>query len=83
MPEGERIQIRPSRKAGFGERGVDLFERPPCALEHDAGVSSTRRVVRMNSTSPSSRIARESGDCDMCNRSAARPKCNSSATATK
>ena len=52
-----------------------------------AGVSSTRRVVRTNSTSPSSRsssrIARESGDCDMCRRSAARPKCSSSATATK
>src|SRR4051812_10774997 len=52
-----------------------------------AGVSSTRRVVRTNSTSPSwrssSRIARDSGDCDMCRRSAARPKCSSSATATK
>ena len=54
--------------------------------EPDA-VSSTLRVVRTNSTTPrsrsSSRIARDNGDCDMCNRSAARPKCSSSATATK
>ena len=52
-----------------------------------AAVSSTRRVVRTNNTNPSSRsksrIARDNGDCDMCKRAAARPKCNSSATATK
>jgi len=52
-----------------------------------AEVSSTLRVVRTNNTTPksrsSSRIARDRGDCDMCNRVAARPKWSSSATATK
>src|SRR5438067_91385 len=51
------------------------------------GVSSTRRRVRVKSTMPSSsssaRIARDSGGCEMCSASAARPKCSRSATATK
>ena len=69
---------------------VDLGDRAPGArraARRPPAVSSTRRVVRTNRTTPrsrsSSRIARESGDCDMCSRSAARPKCSSSATATK
>ena len=67
----------------LGERTA----RPARAAPRPPGVSSTCRVVRRKRTSPrsrsSSRIARESGDCDMYSRSAARPKCSSSATATK
>ena len=52
-----------------------------------AGASSTLRVVRYSSGSPSSasrrRICWESGGWAMCRRAAARPKCRSSATATK
>src|SRR5438132_460897 len=51
------------------------------------GVSSTRRRVRVKSATPSSsssaRMARDSGGCEMCSASAARPKCSRSATATK
>ncbi len=52
-----------------------------------AAVSLTCRVVRTSSATPScrsrSRIARDSGGCAMPSREAARPKCSSSATATK
>lgn len=67
--------IAPSISASAG-RARSTNSVPPA-------VSPTRRVVRTNRTAPRSRsrsrIARDSGDCDMCKRSAARPKCNSSA----
>ena len=86
--DGQPFRIR----GGQFVRG-ELPGKPP-ANEGMAGsggdsskVSSTRRVVRTNKTRPrsrsSSRIARDSGDCDICSRAAALPKCNSSATATK
>src|SRR5687768_16837648 len=52
-----------------------------------SGVSSTRRRLRANSTTPRrcsrARIARDSGGCEICSAAAARPKCNCSATAKK
>jgi hypothetical protein len=52
-----------------------------------ASVNSIRRVVRRSSCTPRAvsrlRICCESGGCAMCSRAAARPKCRSSATATK
>ncbi len=52
-----------------------------------AGVSVTLRLVRAKSGAPSSASSAwmlcDSGGCVMCRRCAARPKCSSSATATK
>jgi NAD(P)-dependent dehydrogenase (short-subunit alcohol dehydrogenase family) len=52
-----------------------------------ASVSATERLVRISRSAPSRRsscrIARDSGGCAIPSRSAARPKCSSSATATK
>ncbi|MNV77468.1 hypothetical protein D3C71_1708890 [compost metagenome] len=52
-----------------------------------AALSSTWRLLRSNRVTPrscsSSWICRDSGGCVMHNRSAARPKCSSSATAMK
>ena len=62
-------------------------ELPSASSRRPASVSSTCRVVRVNSSTPSSpsswRIAALSGDAAMCSRSAAREKLSSSATATK
>src|SRR4051812_32574108 len=58
----------------------------PCSVA-PAAVRRTLRLVRSSSCTPtacsSSWIWRESGGCVMCRRAAARPKCSSSATATK
>src|SRR5688572_11194304 len=52
-----------------------------------SAVSSTRRRVRARRRTPRrssrARTARDSGGCEMCRASAARPKCSRSATATK
>ena len=52
-----------------------------------SGVSSTRRRLRVNRTTPRrcsrARIARDSGGCEICSAAAARPKCSRSATARK
>ena len=83
-PSESRLEFRASATApsiSASARRARLSRAAP------ASVNSTRRVVRTNNVAPSSRsrsrIARDKGDCDMCSRSAARPKCNSSATATK
>ncbi len=61
--------------------------RPSRSRTAPASVSATARRVRSSSVTPSRRsscwIARDSGGCAMPSRSAARPKCSSSATATK
>ena len=60
---------------------------PSASSRRPASVSSTLRVVRTNSSTPSSasscRIAWLTGEAAMCSRSAAREKLSSSATATK
>ena len=58
--------------------------RPADGQLHLFAASSVRTAPSANPASwPGPWIARDNGDCDMCKRSAARPKCNSSATATK
>ncbi len=61
--------------------------RPSRSSTDPASVSVTARLVRSSSATPSRRsscrIARDSGGCAIPSRCAARPKCSSSATATK
>jgi hypothetical protein len=67
---------------GVGERSPRVLQqRDPgrCELHVPGGPHEEHHPHSRSS----SRIARDSGDCDICSRSAARPKCNSSATATK
>ena len=85
---------QPAELAGGGGPGVLLrrarrrarMERARSSRTSPAGSSSTRRVVRRSSVTPTSasrrRMICESGDCAMCSRAAARPKCSSSPTAT-
>ena len=85
----EAAVLAARRAAGVLDRRVDRGEdaRARSSSTSPAGASSTLRVVRYSSGSPSSaskrRICCESGGWAMWSRSAARPKCRSSATATK
>jgi hypothetical protein len=72
-----------------------LCRRPGYGLHLDAGSQPLHQAVqvfaergeRSNSSTPSSRSSRRicwlTAGCTMCSRSAARPKCSSSATVTK
>ena len=68
----------------MGEKG-GLFEFGlKNKIVNDYSADATLRSNRVNpSFSSSWAICRLSGDCEMCSRSAARPTCSSSATATK
>ena len=61
--------------------------RPSCSSTSPASVKATPRRLRSSRETPRRRsscwIARDSGGCAMPRRSAARPKCSSSATARK
>ena len=76
-----RAARAPCVRAGRCMRRASSSKRAPSA------VSSTRRRLRANSATPrrssSARMARDSGGCEMCSASAARPKCSRSATAMK
>ena len=78
-----------ARRAGPPPGGGDRIEgRPALAQQHRAGVGQvTPRRSRSSSSTPSRRsswrIARDSGGWAIPSRTAARPKCSSSATATK
>ena len=87
------IAIRPSRPSATWAASVTAsstearMARARGRKRSPAAVSSTLRVVRWNSTTPisasSALICWDSGGWAICSRSAARPKCASSATATK
>ena len=88
-PEPQRAEHAVPGPRGVGERLLDGLQRgrPSASSRRPASVSSTLRVVRTNSSTPSSasscRIAWLTGEAAMCSRSAAREKLSSSATATK
>lgn len=63
------------------------MRRTSCRKTCPAWVSDVPRGSRLNSCTPSlsssSLMIRDSGDCSICSRSAALPKCNSSESTTK
>ena len=89
VADGQRARSRLGRAARVVDRRVDLGERAPRALEQrrargrQLDVAGGPEEEDEAELALDSRIARDNGDCDMCSRSAARPKCSSSATATK
>jgi hypothetical protein len=80
--------VRPARRVLIvAARTASSTFAASSASTSPAGVSTTRCPERSNSSTPSRRssfwIALDSGGCAMPSRHAARPKCNSSATAAK